>query len=226
MDEGKWARFAALGGIWFVVFSVIGAFLPGSPPSTTDSAEKVRTYFLHHSGGIRGTQFLTGIGVLGLLWWFGTLWRMMTAAENGRPRLATVALAGLGIAGALAFASGAVTSAAALQRDDLDPAQLKFLYVLAMVLLATAGFGNVVHLAAVTALSYRTKMFPSWINIVGWISAGLFLISTAGAASNRSAYLVLGLLGFLSWCLWIVGISFEMWRTPAPATSSASSVTV
>jgi hypothetical protein len=45
MDESKWERYAALGGIWFVVLSVISAFLPGTPPKTDDSLVKIANYF-------------------------------------------------------------------------------------------------------------------------------------------------------------------------------------
>src|SRR3954471_1489213 len=110
MDESKWERYAALGGIWFVVLNVIGAFLPGAPPSTDDSTEKIAKYFSDHSGGIKMTQLLLGLGTIGLLWWFGSLWRLMVTAEDNRPRMAVVALGGLILGMALALASGAITS--------------------------------------------------------------------------------------------------------------------
>src|SRR6476659_691089 len=113
MDESKWERYAALGGIWFVVLNVIGAFLPGTPPSTDDSVEEIAKYFSDHSGGIEVALFLTGLGIIGLLWWFGSLCRLMVKAEDGRPRMAVVALWGLTLAMALALVSGAITSSVA-----------------------------------------------------------------------------------------------------------------
>ena len=41
MDEAEMARYAALGGIWFVVLNVIGGFA-GCATQTTDSALKYR----------------------------------------------------------------------------------------------------------------------------------------------------------------------------------------
>src|SRR5436190_9404933 len=119
MDESKWERYAALGGIWFVVLSVISAFLPGAPPSTDDSVLKIAKYFRDPSGAIAVAQLLAGLAIIGLFWWFGSLWRLMVDAENGRPRMSVVALGGLAIGAALALASGAVTAAVALEHEQV-----------------------------------------------------------------------------------------------------------
>jgi hypothetical protein len=58
MDDAKWERYAALGGIWFVVLSVVSAFLPGAPPSTSDSVEKIAKYFSDHAGAIEVATLL------------------------------------------------------------------------------------------------------------------------------------------------------------------------
>src|SRR6478672_6749597 len=132
MDESKWERYAALGGIWFVVLSVISAFLPGAPPSTDDSAEKIAKYFSDHAGAIQAAQLLAGLGIIGLLWWFGSLWRLMVTAEDGRPRMAVVALGGLAMGAALALASGAMTSTVAMQHVQVG-ASAKFFHIFSVV---------------------------------------------------------------------------------------------
>jgi hypothetical protein len=211
MDEARWARYAALGGIWFVVLNVIGAFVAGTPPKTTDSAVKIAKYFHDHHRAIEiGTLFI-GLGLIGLLWWFGSLWRLMVDAEEGRARLAVVALAGLAVAAAMALMSGVVSSTVALQLGTLG-ASVKFFYIMTVVLLSAAGFGIVTFIAAVTSLSYRTKMFAPWVNVIGWIAALLFLISTIGVVTDRNWIGVLGLVSFLVWCLWIVVVSINLWQ--------------
>jgi hypothetical protein len=218
MDESKWERYAALGGIWFVVLTVISAFLPGAPPSTDDSVTKIAKYYSDHAGGIEAAQLLGGLGLIGLLWWFGSLWRLMVKAEDGRPRMAVVALGGLTLGAALALASGAISSAVALQHVEVG-GNVKFFHILSVVLIASAGFGIVTHIAAVTSLSYRTKLFAPWINIIGWLAALLFLIGTIGSASDAAAFGFIGLFGFLMWGLWIVVVSLNMWnRTEAITT--------
>jgi len=217
MDDVKWERYAALGGIWFVVLSVISAFLPGAPPSTSDSAEKIAKYFGDHAGAIEVAMLLGGLGIVGLFWWFGSVWRLMTDAEGGRPRMAVVALVGLAMGAALALASSAITSTVALQHGDVGTGA-KFFYVLTVVLLAMAGFGLVVHIAAITSLSYRAKIFAPWINVIGWLAALLFLIGTIGVASDATAFVFIGLVAFLVWSLWIVVVSLNMWNRAPAAT--------
>ena len=88
MDDKTWERYGALGGIWFVVFAVVGSFLAGAPPSRDDAAE-IAEWFVDNDGAIQTGAFLSGIGVIGLVWWFGTLWRAMRPpsgmAYEGRP---------------------------------------------------------------------------------------------------------------------------------------------
>jgi hypothetical protein len=217
MDEARWARYAALGGIWFVVLNVIGAFLPGTPPKTTDSALKIAKYFHDHHRAIEVGTLLAGLGLIGLFWWFGSLWRTMVNAEGGSARMSAVALIGLAVAAALALMSGVVNSTVALQLGSVGTS-VKFFYVMTIVLLSAAGFGVVTHLAAVTSLSYRTKIFAPWVNVIGWIAALFFLISTIGVVTDRNWVGVLGLVSFLVWCVWIVIVSINLYqRAPANA---------
>jgi hypothetical protein len=92
-----------------------------------------------------------------------------------------------------------------------------------LVFFSAAGFGIVIHIAAITSLSWRTKLFASWINIIGWIAALFFLIGTLGIATDATWLGPLGLIGFLAWCVWILGVSVSLWRqTPVtPATSTS-----
>ncbi len=217
MDEAKWERYAALGGIAFVVLTLVANFLPGAPPSLDDSPAKIAKYFDDHAGGIQAAQYLNGLGVIALLWWFGSLWRLMTRNEAERPRLAVVALTGLAFGGVFALASSAMTSMAAMQIDDLAGGA-KVFYSLSFVLIGTSGFGIVAFLGAVSALSYKTKMLPMWVTVVGWIAAAGFLVASLSSASDANALGFVGLLSFLVWCVWIVAVSVLMYRpTSAPA---------
>ena len=100
--------------------NVIGAFLPGAPPKTTDSAMKIAKYFHDHHRSIEIGTLLLGLGLIGLFWWFGSLWRTMVDAEGGSARMASVALIGLGVAAPLALMSGVISSTVALQVGALS----------------------------------------------------------------------------------------------------------
>jgi hypothetical protein len=205
--------------MWFVVLNVIGAFLPGAPPKTTDSAVKIAKFFHDHQRGIKVGTMLMGLGLIGLFWWFGSLWRLMVDAEGGRARMSVVALIGLGVAGGLALMSGVVSSTVALQLGTLGTT-VKFFYIMTLVLLSAAAFGIVTHIAAVTSLSYRTKLFAPWVNVIGWLAALLFLISTVGVVTDRNWIGVFGLVSFLVWCVWIVVVSINLWQRVERTTST------
>jgi hypothetical protein len=217
MEDAKWERYAALGGFVFVVLNVVGSFLPGTPPSIDDSTPKITAYFKDHAGGLKVAQLLAGVGTIGLLWWFGSLWRMMCRAENERPRLAIVAAISLAAGGALAMMSGVFTAETAIHIDSIDTGA-KLFFTLSMVAISAAGFFIVAFLSAVCALNFRTKMLPMWTSYLGWLAAAGFLVSTGGSASGRNVFGIFGFLSFLVWCVWILAVSTFMWRG-ASATS-------
>jgi hypothetical protein len=146
-----------------------------------------------------------------LLWWLGSLWRMMCRAEGERPRLAIVAAVALGMGGTMAMVSGVFTAETAIYIDSIDVGA-KLFFTLSIIALSGAGFFIVAFLSAVCALNYRTKMMPMWTSYVGWVAALGFLVSTLGMATDTNAIGLLGLLSFLVWCVWIVGVSAFMWR--------------
>jgi MFS family permease len=221
MDEANWQRYAALGGIAFVVLNVAGTFIAGAPPSLDDSPQKVAEYFSDNAGALQAAQYLAGIGAIGLFWWFGSLWRRMTRNEAERPRLAVVALIGLVFGGVFALASGAVTSMTAMRIDDLSPEAARIFWALAYVLIGTSGFGIVAMLAAVSALSYKTNMLPQWLTVIGWVAAAGFLVASVSAASDADVFGFIGLSSFLLWCIWIVAISLLMFREEPPVSVAA-----
>ena len=218
-DDARWERIASLGGIAFVVLNVIGTFLPGAPPSP-DNAEDITKFFTDHTGAIQAGQALTGIAAIGLLWWLGSLWRIMSRAEGERPRMALVAAASLALAGALALLSGAINSATALRIKEIGSGAEVF-YVLSTVVIATGGFALVAHLAAVASLNFRKHMFPAWITYLGWVAALGFLIGGFGSASDAKVFTIFGIVAFIVWCVLIVSISVLMWQGVGQQTAEA-----
>jgi hypothetical protein len=218
MEDSKWERYAALGGFVFVILNVIGSFLPGTPPAIDDSNAKVTAYFKDNASNIKISQYLAGIATIGLLWWLGSLWRMMCRAENERPRLAVVAAVSLGMGGALAMVSAVFTAETAIYIDQVDTGA-KLFFTLSLVAISGAGFFIVAFLSAVCALNYRSRMMPLWTSYLGWLAAAGFLVAAYGVASDANALGVIGLLSFLVWCVWIVCVSTFMWRGAGAATS-------
>jgi hypothetical protein len=214
--SSSWQRRAAAAGIAFVVLGVGSSVITGAPPASDASTAKVTAYFHQHSGAIKLSLWLAGIGIMALLWWLGALWRMLSRAENDRPRLTVVACIGLGSALALAVGSGSFTAAGAQRVGDIgDGVQL--LYTLSLIFLAGAGFGLSVFLAAACTLNVKTKVFPAWTNVPGIVAAVAFAAGTVAVTTDANAVNLLNQGAFLVWCVWIVGVSVAMWNAHGDA---------
>lgn len=213
MDDKQWEKLAALGGVAFVVLNVVGAITQGAPPTSGDTNDEVLKWFADNDSGIKIAACLGALSIIGLVWWFGSLWRRMSTAENGNHRLSVVALAGLAGSGALFAASTAVVAAVAIQVDEVSADAAKFFYVLSTVLLSMAGAFLVTHLAAVSALGLRTKFLPKWVSMLGLLSAALFLVSILGTTTDSDPIMFFGFIGFITWSIWILGVVVHMWRT-------------
>jgi hypothetical protein len=222
MEDRKWERYAALGGFVFVVLNVVGGFLPGSPPAIDDSPKQIAAYFKDHNGAIQAAGFMAGIGTIALLWWLGSLWRMMCRAENERPRLAVVAVVSAGAGGTLAAMSGAFTAQTAIYIDSVGEGA-KGLFTLSMITISASGFFVVAFLSAVCALNWRAQMMPRWTSYVGWLAAAGFLVASGGYASGRNLFGVVGFISFLVWCVWILAVSTFMWRGASTESTAATS---
>jgi hypothetical protein len=204
-------RAAAAGGVVFVVLDVVGTFLPGSPPATNASATKIAAYFRDHPGAIRAQFLIGGLGIVGLWWWFGALWRMLSRAEGERPRHAIVAAVSLATGVLLAMIATTFTAAAAIRVDNVDTTHL--LYSLSIVATSAAGFGIGTFLVATCVVLYRSGAAPRWTNYLGFAAALAFFGSTVGTVSDSNVFNVLGLLAFLMWCVWTLAISAVMYRS-------------
>ena len=148
------------------MLDVVGSFLPGTPPASDASAAKVATYFRDHSSGIKAQLLIGGLGIAALMWWFGTLWRMLSRAEGERPRLAIVAAVSLVTGLVLALVSSAINSAVAIHPADVATTYLFFSF--SLIVIAAGGLGIGVFLLAACTVTYRAGLTPRWVSYVGW----------------------------------------------------------
>jgi hypothetical protein len=61
-----------------------------------------------------------------------------------------------------------------------------------------------------------------WVNVIGWLTALLFLVSTIGVVTDRNWVGVLGLVAFLVWSLWIVVVSINLWQRSPQGTETTA----
>src|ERR1700730_1030591 len=117
MDEAKWERWGALAGVVFVGLAVIGGFIGGSPPKTSDSAEKIAKYFQDNQGNLKVGSYLTGLALVPLLWFLGTLFGRLRRAEGGAGRVSGIALTGGIAAAAIAMVGNGLVAYSALHPE-------------------------------------------------------------------------------------------------------------
>lgn len=213
MNDRTWEKLAALGGVAFVVLNIVGSILQGAPPASGDTNEEVLDWFVDNDAGIKVSVLLGALSMIALIWWFGSLWRRMSAAEDGNHRLSVVALIGLGGSGAMFAVHAAILSAVAINVDDVSADAARFYFVMSSTVLSMGGAFLVAHLAAVNALAIRTDLLPKWLTGVGLVSAALFLVASLGTMTDSDPVMLFGFLGFIAWLVWILGTSAQIWRT-------------
>lgn len=222
MNDSKWERSGAFGGLAFVVLLGVAGVLGGQPPAATASESEIIDYLAGHQAGLKAGVWLLGLASMALTWWFGSLWRRMVRAEGGTARLAVVSLVGLTVAGPLALMSAVVLAATALHVDEVGESA-PVLYRMGGMLLAVEGFGLATHLLAANVLAARTRTLPRWLAGLGLASALFFLLTAVLSASSTDVNSSLGLIAFVLWCVWVVAVSYLFWtdKSVPPLTEAA-----
>lgn len=219
MDDKKWERWGLLGGIEFVVLILIAVFISGAPPDADADPVEIGEWYLDNDTAIQLAAFLAGLALIAILWWFGSVWRHLRRAEDGEARLSVIALLGLLMSGSLAFVAFALNSATAMRIEEVG-AGASVLYASSTVLYALSSVGDVVLIAAVSALAFRTKFLPDWLAWLGAGAALVNLVGSIGSATDAAAIAVIGFIGFLLWLLWIAAVSVVLYqKSGAPAAA-------
>lgn len=199
-------RFAALAGVLYVALDIVVGVMAGSPPAPAAPEKEILGYLAEHRAGLAVGLWLFGLATIPLLWWFSELWRRMVGTEAPTtPGLAVVSLAGLLIGGTMSLASAVLMATLGLLPSSAEG--VITLYTLAAVFLSTSGFGLTAHLVGTGILAARGKLFPGWLNLIGYISAAAFLLAAVlGALTTEATPNTISLVGFVLWLVWILGV--------------------
>jgi hypothetical protein len=210
----------ALAGVVFVAFALVATFMVPAPPATDAAAAQFGDWFRDNHATAAAAAYIQVVGTVFLLWWAGTLWHAMRRAENGEPRLAVVAFAGLALATAMTTTAAAVTATTALRVDDLTDPGVKIFSTLSFTLFAIAAVPIAAHIGAVSVLAARTTFLPRWLARLGGLIALLALVGGVAVTSDAAGLAAIAFAAFLAWLLWIVCVSVVLARGDAePATT-------
>jgi hypothetical protein len=215
VDDGKWERWGALGGILFVVLVAISAILPGSPPKTSDSAAKIARFIADNDDTLRWAAYIGGLAAIALFWWLGSVWRLMRRGEAGSPLLTVTTLGGAVFAAAMATIGGIVLAVIpVIGTHTFNGEQIRFFYILSSNLAVATEFGIVAFVGAFSLLIIRRGVLPPIMGWLGLIVALLGIVGSPIVSSTRDVFFYLAFAGFISFLVWALIVSILMLLRP------------
>jgi hypothetical protein len=216
-------RSLSLAGVVFVVLTLISAFLPGSPPKPSDSAEKIAKFVVDKNDQLRWAGFVGLLAAIVLLGWLGAVWRTLRRAEGGTPMLAVGTALGAGLAAALFSIGGILMSVVAIVGPvQLGKTDTRFFYILFNALGSGGAIGLALFIGAFASVILETGVLPKVMGWLGVLVALALLVAGGGVASTRDVFFVFGFIGFIGLAIWVLVISILMFRADAPPSAAAS----
>jgi len=214
MDTRQSERLAAATGIVFVIMQVATGFAMGDTPDFDAGPGEIRDYFVDDGGGILLVTMLNALSAFFFIWFLGSLRAVLRVAEGGQGRLSAVAFAG-GLA-TITIAIVASLPGAALAWENTAAAVEDGTLLLTWNLNGLGFVGlcgtGIAFVLAVTVLIFRSRLFPTWVGIVGILAAIAQAINafTFVADDYESPLIFFGFLGFLLTMLFILILSISM----------------
>jgi hypothetical protein len=212
--SSNWDQMGAASGLLASVLLVIAfiVFLgtgPGGDPALPNiaGADTAPGFLAANLSEIRLVVLLSGLGIALFLWFLGSLWTTLRAAEGDGGRGSTVALIG-GVAGSVLVLVGlTLLAAAGLSTGASQAENVPTLYVASALLVALGGGVLSLFFFAVGKVILGTGALGRWLGVLAIIAG---LLSVCGFMTPFFEANVLnaatGLLGRWAW-----SVAFVVW---------------
>lgn len=188
----------------------------GRPNLAPDPAADIVKYYADNDSGLQVGAFLAALGMIGVVWWFGTLWRSMADAEGGTPRVGIIALVGFVLSGVGATVARIIDAGTAAAIDVAGESSTIF-FQISNISFGFSSIGDVIMTAAVGGLILRTGFLPKWVGYLSYAVAVLSLVATIGISNDASFFGLFSLLAAAVLAVWIVVIAVLNYRKTAAA---------
>jgi hypothetical protein len=198
---------AILFGVAFIVF--LGQDPTGDPriPDLANAGD-FGVYLDAHEDSLKVQALLSSIGIVLFLWFLGSLWAHLRAAEGGPARVSAIASAG-GIAGAIAVLMGLVFYASTLVNSEEVGAGGAYVVASMSIGLGAAAF-TVFFLAAGKVI-LKTGALPSVIGLLAFVAAAASALGFVSIFAEDGVFnAATGAFGY-----WARFGSFVVWLTLA-----------
>ena len=181
------ARWAALGGILYVIFFIVGTILlfSGSPNGDAAPAKVIAWYAdSGHRDRLNIGWIVSGLGVFFFLWFLSSLRRTIRRLEGEDGFLTALTTIGGAVYATLAFAALALNNGIRTMSDDtyhhqVFPGLIHAANDAGYVLHATGGAGASAMIIAASLAARRAGAVPSWAAWLGIVAGILALASIA-----------------------------------------------
>ena len=213
MDDKKYEKWAALGGVVFVVLTVIGAFIAGSPPKVSDPDGKIVKFTKDNQDALRVASYLAGLGLAFFLFFLGAVGSRLRQAGSGR-------LAATAVMGGVATAAIAAVGYSINAYGALHPLESAGTFRLSTVVFGVLGFAAFVFTEATSIVIVRSKFLPAWLGWFGGLVAHLWLVGGAAVSTEDDTIFAIGFVAFLAWALWLIVLSVMLFRTTDSAAAA------
>ena len=216
-------RWAALGGVAYVVLFVVGVILFfGNAPDSSSAPAKIIAFYSDsgHRDRINVGWVVAGLGLFFFLWFVGALRQTVRRLEGDDGLLTGMTTIGGVVYASLSLAGLAINTAIRTMSDDtynhqVYPELIHAADDAGWVLHASGGAGAAAMIIAASLAGMRAHAVPAW---AGWLGI------VAGVLS-------LGLVVFFPWfvlAIWVlvvsIGIFVRAGRAAAVATPSANRI--
>ncbi len=217
MGDRTWERIGALSGIKAAVLFGVGFIIflttdPTGVPRIPDiaNAADASAYIRDHQDALKVVVLLNTIAILAFVWFVGSLWSRLRAAEGGPARVSAIASAG-GIVGAAAVLAGFVFDATAI----LVPTAVDVttLYVLSAMSIGLGGAAFTVFFLAAAKVILLTGTLPRAIGLLAVIAAAASALGLVAIFVDEGVFnAATGAFGF-----WVRFGAFVIWIAVASA---------
>jgi hypothetical protein len=217
-EKSSLEQLAPLSGVAFAVLGIGGTMIaaPGEPDFVGPPDEWAR-YYMRHDGDIIFGGMVLLLAVFALVWFLGSVRRVLRDAEGGDGRVSSIGFAGGLIGAAMLLGSAATTMVAALRVDEQGTISAELATVmgdLSSILFGLAApLALGVLVAASAVVGFRHAALPPWLS---WTSSALAVVMV---------------IPFVSWAAMLV---FPLWagtvsvliylRETAPARAARKSL--
>jgi hypothetical protein len=210
------SRLAGTGGLVFVVALVIQNVLRAAGPSFGAAPDKVTDYFLRHRAAALLPLGMFPIEMLGLFAFVAGVWAIANRSESRWWAI----FGGLGVVSiASLFALvNIIEIVLAAKAESLasSPVVVESLWAIHAAAFGLDMGATAVALVGLSRAAASSALIPGWVKAAALPGAACSLVAAmfAVAITNGGAWFALGLVGFLTWIVFMVAASISMLRKP------------